>query len=119
MLPLTTHLMAQAYEANRAAKPFTNRGWSLPPAEQVEFVVALAPQHYGWYKRGETARHRITLSTAVIGSMPLLMEIMAHEMIHAVQHEHGTADSSVHNADFVKRAKSVCHFHGYDFKAFL
>jgi hypothetical protein len=118
-LPLTKEILAATYEFCRSLPPFCR--WKLPPAEMVNFVLSNSVKHYGqyWFD-GE--RDCIEISTKSIGFVPLLVQVMQHEIIHMKQRMVGQAPKKggphYHNAAFRKDADRVCKLHGWDPKAF-
>ena len=115
-LPLTPEMMACAYEYFCHTPPFNK--WNLPASEDVKFVVVRDPNTAGWHKMVDD-KHIIGLSRGAIGRTHSLMEVMAHEMIHAHQRETNMeTKGAAHNAAFLKLAKRVCDVHGFDPKLF-
>jgi hypothetical protein len=120
-LPLTPDMLERAYEYLRASPPF--RSWELPHADQVSFRVMGARDRLGHFRgrhrraRGEDGFSEIAISAKHVSSTNLLLATMAHEMIHLYQDETGTARGH-HNPGFLRLAKRVCNFHGFDFENF-
>ena len=117
-LPLTPALLRAAYEYLRATPPF--RGWGMPTGSAVKFQVLRTKDrhgdHYGFV--GQPG-HVIRISAGRIGRTHSLMEVMAHEMIHARQQERKTYTANTqHNAEFHKLAAVVCKVHGFEPKLF-
>lgn len=111
-LPLNAEMLAHAYDYFCSSSPFNK--WNLPPSEEVKFVVIRDPHTAGYHKMiGD--KHIIGISTGAIGRTHSLMEVMAHEMIHAHQRETSMeTKGSAHNAAFNKLAANVCRVHGFD-----
>lgn len=63
------------------------------------------------------ADHCIRVSAKSTTTTDLLLQVMAHEMIHA----HLVADRlrDGHGANFMRAAKRVCAVHGWDLKGFV
>jgi hypothetical protein len=116
-LILTPEILILAYEYLRATPPF--RQWHLPHADEVSFRVLGARDRFGHFRgRHERARHRngyseIAISAHLVSSTELLLETMAHEMIHLYQDETGNARGQ-HNPQFQRLAKRVCSLHGFN-----
>src|SRR6185437_13045307 len=81
-LPLTPALIAGAYEFLRLTPPF--KGWKLPPAGEIEFVVSRHRNHVAYHRglRRKTRAHEIGISEVCVGHTDTLLRAMAHEMIH-------------------------------------
>ena len=113
----TPDACAAAYDCLRSFAPF--KGWKLPSGEEVEFIVTRDPSKYGAHShyicRDE---HIIEISDACNGHLNTLMFTMAHEMVHLHQKRAKLVTKAEHNADFKRRAKSVCRELGWDEKAF-
>ena len=120
-LPLTPEMLESAYEYLRVSPPFCR--WSLPHADQVSFRVLGARDRFGHFRgrhrraRGADDFSEIAISAGMVKSTDLLLATMAHEMIHLYQDETGTARGH-HNPAFLKLAKRVCDYHGFDLENF-
>ena len=118
-LRLTPDIIEGAYEFLRMTPPF--RGWRLPPADEVEFVVARHRRYLGYHRglRHKVNSHEIGISDSCVGHTNTLLRTMAHEMIHQYQQRKRTETSNTeHNAQFHKLARQVCRYHGWDEKEF-
>lgn len=118
-LRLTPELMEGAYEFLRLTQPF--RGWHLPHADEVEFVVSRHRSHVGYHRgiRRKVRSHEIGISELYVGHSNTLLRTMAHEMIHQYQQRNRTETANTeHNAEFMRLAKVVCRYHGWDVKEF-
>lgn len=110
-------MLEAAYEMLRTTRPI--KGWRLPPADNVEFVVTRSLEYRGWHtlKNGVS---RIHISCKAVGSLAELTRTMAHEMVH--QYEDGWLDnyrsSTNHSRRWHQLAKSVCQWHCWDYPAF-
>lgn len=115
-LPLTSEMLATAYEYLRSTPPFV--AWNLPDADDVRFKVARTPKLRGWYVI-EGDRHLIAISTGCVGYSLTLLMTMAHEMIHLFLNESGMdRTGGEHSAAFHKLGRQVCAVHGFDPKLF-
>ena len=114
-LPLAPHMLAAAYEYLRSTPPF--RGWKLPHADEVKFVVNRHPVNMGTCQGGSTCT--IEISSVTVGHTDTMLRTMAHEMIHLRQFLHGEENSSQHNADFRHKSVQVCRYHGWDVRVFV
>lgn len=112
-LKLTPAMLAAAYELLRTVPPF--RGWKLPHESELDFAVILTDRLHGDCD-GETIR----ISAACHGQILPLLETTAHEMVHLHQIRRKLeTHNSQHNADFRRRAQSVCAALGFDYKRFV
>lgn len=119
-LQLTPAVIAGAYEFLRLTPPF--RAWKLPPAGEVEFVVCRHRMQLGYHRgiRRKVRSHEIGISENCVGHTNTLLKTMAHEMIHQHQQRARTETSGAeHNAEFIRLARRVCRFHGWDEKEFV
>ncbi len=113
-LPLTPKLLRVSYEFLRETPPFRN--WRLPEGAEVKFHVTRNRLVQGDH-RMENGLHIIRISSAKIGNTHTLLEVMAHEMVHAACDRDGAR--SEHGRDFHRRARLVCKYHGFDSKSFV
>lgn len=118
MLPLRPDMLAGAYDFLRTTPPF--RGWRLPHSDEIEFKVTGDNQEHGHYNRyAGTNHHWIAMSGKTVGHTDTLLMYLAHEMIHLHQAlAKLETRNATHNADFHRRARSVCRWHGWDLKLF-
>lgn len=118
-LPLTPDMLAGAYSFLCATPPF--RGWRLPHSDAVVFTVNKHPSYFGTYQEGPGDRHEIAMSSECVGHTDTLILYMAHEMIHLFQTIAKTAPRAKiqHNADFRRKAATVCKAHGFDVRRFI
>lgn len=115
-LPLTPHMLASCYEFLRTTPPY--RGWRMPHADQVEFLVTRAKQYVGQHQATEP--HRVFASSHWIGHTDTLVFYMGHEMIHVAQAVLKLeTPNAVHNADFRRKAALACRYHGWDLRQFV
>ena len=117
-LRLTPTLLSLTYDVLRETLPF--KLWRLPASDEVEFIVARTRKHAGAHTTYvRTREHVIEVSEKCVGHIDTLIRVMAHEMVHAAQAQaRSTTPNAEHNKDFQKRAKRVCHHHGFDPKEF-
>lgn len=112
---LTPHILEQAYEYLRATPPFKALG--LPHADQVAFKVSGTKTYYGMTTTETAAPPLIEISAAKCRHTAMLMETMAHEMIHvaqAVSAARGVGSGANHGKLFKRLARQVCRQHGFD-----
>lgn|SRR5665811_1638251 len=115
-LPLNAEILARAYDYLCSCPPFNK--WNLPPSEDVSFKVVRDRNTAGWHKM-VADKHIIGISSGAIGRTQSLIEVMAHEMIHAHQRETSMETKGAnHNAAFIKLAARVSNIHGFDPKLF-
>lgn len=115
-LPLTREMLERAWDYFRETPPF--KRMKLPPSGDVRFIVGRDKKIAGYHKMAN-GKHIVGVSSGCIGRTHSLMEVMAHEMIHAHQRETSLHREGVeHNAGFLKIAERVCRIHGFDPKLF-
>ncbi len=118
-LRITPDIIEAAYEFLRTTPPF--KGWRLPPADEVEFVVSRHTQFLGYHRgmRRKLHSHEIGISEMCVGHTNTLLRTMAHEMIHQYQQRNRLeTPNTEHNAHFMQMARRVCRYHGWDEKEF-
>ncbi|MBV9548892.1 MAG: SprT-like domain-containing protein [Alphaproteobacteria bacterium] len=117
-LPLSPVMLARAYDYLRSSPPFIE--WRLPPSRTLLFRVTRHADrfsHVRGYIRSQGAE--IAVSERKVGSSRVLIECMAHEMIHLHQHlQRSETPKTQHNAEFEALADLVCRLHGFDRKTF-
>ena len=115
-LPLTPDILRHSYDFLNTTPPF-NR-WNLPDGEEITFVVIRSKTDAGWHMF-DGGKHTIAISGRCVGFTHKLIEVMAHEMVHAHEKHAGAARSGVaHSAAFHRWAAQVCKIHGFDPKGF-
>lgn len=116
-LRLTPDILAAAYTYLRECAPF--KGWRLPESDDLAFSVTRHKDRFS-HMQGEcrSTNAEIAVSEIKVGCTRVLMEAMAHEMIHLQQHLRKMDRGGDHNADFKRRAGRVCIIHGFDPKTF-
>jgi len=117
MIHLTPEILVLQYALLRETPPF--KGWRLPHPEEVGFVVSRTPDLCGQFWVTDKKVPCIAVSGKAVSRIDTLTRIMAHEMIHLRQWWEGTSTEAQHNADFKKKARQVCRFHGFDPKLFV
>lgn len=110
-LRLTPDILRAAYDYLRETRPFCN--WNLPEGEDVKFKV-VRNRLYGY---SVDFKQEIAVSTYRVGRTDILMETLAHEMIHLHLDRFGV--KSQHGKAFHKAAAQVCREHGFDPKRFI
>jgi len=119
-LPLTPNVVEAAYDYLRATSPF--KGWKLPPGDEVAFTVDCdRVNEAAHYVDGRARLHTIWISAYNVETTDALMQASAHEMIHAYQDGvlHTGSRRVHHNAAFIRLARSVCRYHGWDVRTFV
>ena len=119
-LRLTPRLMHDFYKALSRVPPFGQKGWRLPPADEIVFKVSRT-LHSGEHTRTPGKKdYAIALSELRIGHLNTALVTLVHEMIHQVQVSGKTeTPKTEHNADFKRRARIVCSVFGFDPKEFI
>jgi len=112
-LPLTPALLEATYEFLRRTPPFHK--WNLPPGEVVTFKVTRNAHVQGDHLLVK-GKHTIRASSKKTGNTHNLIELMAHEMVHAKCDLEGVR--AEHGAEFKRAARAVCKAHGFDEKNF-
>lgn len=118
-LRLTPDMLEAAYDYLRVSPPFNK--WGFPAGETVGFHVSRSKKVMGsyTYEEADPQTHWIEISEVFVATSHTLLQIMAHEMIHMHQKIKGLKRGGEHNADFNRRAKRVCRYHGFDQNAFF
>ena len=117
---MTPEGLQAMYDCIRAFPPFSR--WKLPEGKDIhQFRVTRHIGEQGHYTRYiGTDKHIIAVSSRNIGHFNSLAQVMAHEIIHLKQGIDKTeTPGTVHNADFRKKAVSICREFGWDFKTFV
>jgi len=112
-MKITPVLLEAAYEFLRRTPPFNK--WGLVPGEIVVFKVTRNAHVQGDHVLVKGV-HTIRVSSRKTGSTHNLIELMAHEMVHAKCDREGVR--AEHGAEFKRRARVVCKAHGFDEKNF-
>lgn len=113
-LRISPDMLDRAYDYLSASRPF--RAWRLPPADEVEFHVTRHADVIGTCQQ-VGSRWIISISEAKVGTTHLLMQTMAHEMIHVYLQRKGIRRD--HGADFIRCARRVCRSHGFQIREFM
>lgn len=118
-LPLTKERLRLCYALIAECPPFD--GWNLPDSHDVKFTLIRSKTDRGWYKWHKKKKvHEIGISTACIGNLNSLCDVMAHEMIHLHERVVKTVSPhAMHNEIFISWARLVCKIHEFDFKLFV
>lgn len=119
-LPLTPDRLEAMYDCLRVYPPFCK--WKLPLGKEIhQFRVTNHKDQEGHYTRYVgTDKHIISISGSRIGFFNSLAQVMAHEMIHLKQGIAKTeTPNAIHNAEFLRIARSVCKRFGWDEKTFV
>jgi SprT-like family len=115
-LPINADVLRGCYNFLNETEPF--RRWNLPDGEDVRFVVTRSRSNAGRHWT-ENDKHIIEISGALLGHTHSLIEIMAHEMVHAHERRNkGASSCGEHGASFKRWAGAVCRYHGFDPKYF-
>jgi hypothetical protein len=112
---LTPEMLESAYRLLNTTLPF--RRWGLPHPDKVNFIVSMHRDrhaHHRAYMDGDT--HEVAVSAAKVKTPELLVQCMAHEMVHIRQDQLHMRDN--HGRGFQSLAKLVCRRHGWDLATF-
>ena len=115
---VTPSRVESIYDTLRILPPFN--GFKLPTGENVEIVISRHRDregHHTCYKY--TGGHVIAISEPKVKNHSHLFEIIAHEMIHAIQAIEKTETKLEHNTRFRILAKLACKSFGWDYEAFI
>lgn len=122
-LHVTPEMMHETYRLLCTTPPF-NR-WHLPPAGDVVFRVWASRRSYGEHlsdRQRKThpspGRHIVTVSYRLVGQLPTLLQVMAHEMCHIRESMLAGYTGTAHGARFNRLADAVCRHHNFDRRAF-
>lgn len=112
---VTPETMEAAYRLLLTTLPF--RRWNLPHPDRICFRVLVTRERFGhWIAyTGSPYVGEIAVSTKV-KTAALLVEVIAHEMVHMRQDDLGLRDH--HGAGFKRLAALVCRRHGWDLEKF-
>ena len=108
-LPLTPALLRATYDFLRQTPPF--KRWNMPPGDEVKFHVTRNLEVQGDHLLNARI-HTIRVSRQKTGTTRVLIELMAHEMVHVKCDAEGIR--SEHGREFHRRAALVCRYHGFD-----
>jgi hypothetical protein len=111
-LRLTPEMLAAMWDCLRQLPPFD--AWRLPSSDHVEFRAPRRHDVFGEFR----APNIVVVSSALHGRFNTAFQTLSHEAIHFVQYLDKTESKSQHNADFCRRARSVCRIFGYDYRGF-
>jgi hypothetical protein len=116
--------LVAAYEFIRTLEPFnlwalTEKRKDFPHADEIEFRIVGDRRSWAWKQRKFDGSHIIAYSDKAPAQATFLIMYMAHEMVHLYQDINKLENSSMHNRDFVARAKQICSIQGYDLQMFL
>lgn len=115
-MKLTARHIRAVYALFRELPPYSR--WKLPPSEKLSFGVNNARKEFGHYE-WDGKHRRIEISRHNVKTLPGLVIVMAHEILHLRQELTKTySDRSQHNRAFVRLAKHVCKALGFDSKGF-
>lgn len=113
-LHLTPEMLECTYELLRATPPF-NR-WKLPEADSLEFNILITKERSAHFRESTDGQHEIAVSASRVKSLDLLLEVVAHEMVHMRQAQKRFRD--IHGISFEKLGKQVCRHHDFDWETF-
>jgi hypothetical protein len=120
-LHLNRALLKHAYELMAESPPFNK--WNLPDSSEITFVVSRSRSTMGYHrfwKDGfiiKSLKHEIGISARCVGSLPLLLQVMGHEMVHLYQvHTKPRTDTKgvEHNPAFHRFSDIICRTHSFD-----
>lgn len=112
-LKLTPEILRATYAFLDETEPFCM--WGLPDADEVKFIVSKDRTLSGWARWPE---REIGISSAAVGCTRVLVEVMAHEMVHFAV-DQTKVERSEHGQLFCAYAAKVCRAHGFDYKSFV
>lgn len=108
-LHLTPEMVEACYELLKLTPPF--RRWGLPPGDQLVFRILLSTERYAHFRAQSDGAHEIAVSTAKVVTIDLLVQSLAHEMVHL--HMEQLKLGANHGSNFKRFAKQVCRHHGW------
>ncbi len=112
MIHITPDILAGLYDVLRMTRPY--KSWKLPPSDEVGFYVSNVedPQGEYWFENGQ---HHLRVSAAKHHTLQSATATLAHEMIHAHEHQIGVRRKSIqHGWQFKRFAAQVCKHHNFD-----
>ena len=117
MIPLTPERIAAVYECLRAFPIFDK--WKLPQSHALGFHVSKTNLIHGSVYE-QNAMIWMEVSTKGVSTLALLQTVVGHEMVHVKQKvDKLETPNTFHNADFMKRWRSVCSRYGWDQSLFV
>lgn len=113
-LRLTPEMLAAGYDYLRQTPPFRSK--KLPESDDLEFRVTRHKDRYGHYddRDGKTPWKNIAVSEVHVKTAAIMLEVLAHEMVHVALHTAGAKDWGDHGGSFKRLAARVCAAHGFD-----
>jgi hypothetical protein len=118
IIHLTPEIVEAAYNLLKEAAPF--KGWNLPDADDIEFVILRTRKHWADYSfegKPSTGRHIIRLSHKKHSHLDTVLMSVAHEILHMMQQLQNVKESQ-HGDYWQQLADEVCELHGWDRMAF-
>lgn len=108
---LTPERVAAVYDCLRAFRPFSR--WNLPESDEIEFRVGVQEDAFAHYWR-ENGQHAFEVSMLLVKDWQMLVETVAHEMIHLHQALRKTETKAEHNREWHRFADQVCAAFKFD-----
>lgn len=113
---ITPDMMEAAYRLLLTTLPF--RRWSLPDPDNIDFIVSMHRDRHAHCRpyKHQPGRYEIAVSAYKVKTIALLIECIAHEIVHVEQDKRGMRDN--HGKGFKRLALTVCRRHNWDIEAF-
>lgn len=109
---LTPEILERTYELLRITPPF--KAWKLPEVDDLEFKVSRSKATFAAYRAAYKNRPAyIEVSQHSCKNTHMLIEAMAHEMVHLSLQSCGSEENEGHTPAFWRRARAVCKQHGF------
>lgn len=109
MIHVTPEILEAIYELLRLTPPF--KGWPLPPADEIVFVVSGSTETRGRYYF-DKGRHHVEVSHKCNHTLDSIIRTTAHEICHVCDQIKGA--KSDHGRSWQRMADQVCRKHHYD-----
>ena len=112
-LPLSPEMIRAAYAYCHVSPPF--RRWKLPDADAIR-VEIITPRLHAAQCVAEGGRYTVRVAHNHVYETDMLILSVAHEICHIASDIAG--EEWGHGAPFLKRAKLVCKYHGWNEEQF-
>ena len=116
---VTPEILREAYRFFLYTPPFSR--YKLPPADGVEFRSVCKSDRRGQFRswgREPNIHYEIGVTDRFCEHLNIMLEIVAHEMVHLIIDIHYPKERGEHGVNFQRVAQKTAKYFGYDPKAF-